>query len=294
MKSKSLYWSITSLMTVLFGSVFFILFYTMIKENMFEAPLAIVLITIIVAIVLVFSSISYFVYKDAPNHGLEPWLWMTIATYVPNFIGLIVYFIMRNNKKKVCGKCSNAFSKELKTCPYCGHDHRLLCPQCKGEVEDDWRVCPHCKEHLPQTSKEVKKSTHAPLIIAVMAIIVLFISFFTGIFISDASPFNEFAIGRVANKTFNSTQSSHMFLTETESKRIHLDEGEKLVVTYECESEKGTITLKLLDEDQKILEVVKEPRSGTLKYEATNSGHVYILLEVKESKGKYKISWEKL
>ncbi|MGG4395890.1 hypothetical protein ABEX25_16440 [Paenibacillus thiaminolyticus] len=39
--------------------------------------------------------IGRFIYKDAARHGMDPWLWATIAVYVPNLIGVILYFVAR-------------------------------------------------------------------------------------------------------------------------------------------------------------------------------------------------------
>ncbi|MBG9792217.1 hypothetical protein ABD76_06760 [Paenibacillus dendritiformis] len=43
--------------------------------------------------------IGRFIYKDAARHGMDPWLWATIAVYVPNLIGVILYFVARSRSE---------------------------------------------------------------------------------------------------------------------------------------------------------------------------------------------------
>lgn len=93
--------------------------------------------------------ISRFVYFDAPKRGMDPWLWMTVAVFVPNLIGLIIYLIVRQSVKNACIKCGKAIQKEFKICPYCGQNQEILCENCKKAVAPDWSTCPYCAHPLP-------------------------------------------------------------------------------------------------------------------------------------------------
>lgn len=103
---------------------------------------------IFVAAILVATAV--FVYKDAPKHGMDPWMWMTIAVFVPNLIGLIIYLIVRKNNtyEKQCINCQKPVNSEFKLCPYCGSEFNTRCPECGREVSKEWVVCPHCSKNL--------------------------------------------------------------------------------------------------------------------------------------------------
>jgi predicted RNA-binding Zn-ribbon protein involved in translation (DUF1610 family) len=88
------------------------------------------------------------VYRDAARRGLDPWLWATVATFVPNLIGVVIYLVMRNQANRVCVSCNKALRADFKLCPYCGKSQELLCPQCRATIATEWKVCPHCGHQL--------------------------------------------------------------------------------------------------------------------------------------------------
>lgn len=86
------------------------------------------------------------VYKDAIKRNMDAWMWTFIATFAPNFIGIIVYFIVRAKKplqKSFCSACGKPLQDDFSICPYCGHKHHA-CKNCRKHLEHDWKVCPYC------------------------------------------------------------------------------------------------------------------------------------------------------
>jgi RNA polymerase subunit RPABC4/transcription elongation factor Spt4 len=88
------------------------------------------------------------VYRDASKRGMDPWLWATVATFVPNLIGVVVYLIVRTQVRRTCISCGKGLQGDFKICPYCGERQELLCPQCSEPVAADWKVCPLCEHAL--------------------------------------------------------------------------------------------------------------------------------------------------
>jgi RNA polymerase subunit RPABC4/transcription elongation factor Spt4 len=80
---------------------------------------------------------------------MDPWLWITVAVFVPNFIGLIIYLIVRQSVKNACVNCGKGIQKEFKICPYCGQNQEIVCENCKKAVAPDWSTCPYCAHPLP-------------------------------------------------------------------------------------------------------------------------------------------------
>jgi RNA polymerase subunit RPABC4/transcription elongation factor Spt4 len=99
------------------------------------------------------------VFKDAAKRGMDPWLWATVAVFVPNLIGVVIYLVARQSYKSACINCGKGIQKDFKICPYCGQNQELVCENCKKTVARDWKVCPYCSHPLSETESETKSET---------------------------------------------------------------------------------------------------------------------------------------
>jgi RNA polymerase subunit RPABC4/transcription elongation factor Spt4 len=88
------------------------------------------------------------VYRDAKRRGMDPYMWATVAVFVPFFVGIIIYLVVRSNGRTICDKCGAAIRSEYKVCPLCGHRREHSCPGCSKTIAEDWKVCPHCEHRL--------------------------------------------------------------------------------------------------------------------------------------------------
>ncbi len=95
-----------------------------------------------------FLVVATLVYRDAARRGMDPWLWATIAAFLPFFIGVVIYLVMRNSAQGRCSQCGRPVRADYRVCPYCGQSQSLQCPQCHEPVAVDWKVCPHCGRSL--------------------------------------------------------------------------------------------------------------------------------------------------
>ena len=132
------------------------------------------------------------VYKDAQKRDLNPVLWSLIVILVPSLIGLIIYLIVRSDKKKIplCPCCGGPVKEEYSVCPNCGNRLKNICRNCSMPLRPEWRVCPNCSAPvieeqnvmpLTQTNKPPKKKNGSLIAIIILAIIVPAL-FVTGIF----------------------------------------------------------------------------------------------------------------
>ncbi len=96
----------------------------------------------------ILATIAAVVYRDARKRGLDPWCWATVATFVPNLIGIVIYLIVRANVKKTCVNCGRGLQGDFVACPYCGRNQETLCPSCRTPVSPQWKVCPFCARPL--------------------------------------------------------------------------------------------------------------------------------------------------
>ena len=88
------------------------------------------------------------VYKDAKKRDMDPYMWATVAVFVPFCLGIIIYLVVRSNGRTTCDKCRATIRSEYKVCPHCGHRREHLCPGCSKTIAAEWKVCPHCERKL--------------------------------------------------------------------------------------------------------------------------------------------------
>jgi len=85
-----------------------------------------------------------YVYADAKRRGMRYVMWTWLAALIPNAIGIILYFILREPLLVYCPKCGARVRQNFPFCPACGNSLAHACPQCRGAVEPGWTHCAHC------------------------------------------------------------------------------------------------------------------------------------------------------
>jgi RNA polymerase subunit RPABC4/transcription elongation factor Spt4 len=90
-----------------------------------------------------------YVYADAKRRGMRYAMWTWLAALVPNGIGIILYFILRDALPKPCPGCSTLVKSGFVFCPHCGTAMKPACPNCGRAVEHGWSNCPECGSKLP-------------------------------------------------------------------------------------------------------------------------------------------------
>lgn len=90
-----------------------------------------------------------YVYADAKRRGMRYVLWTWLVILVPNAIGMILYFVLRDPLPKTCPLCATLVRPSFVFCPACGTAMQPTCPNCSRGVEPGWSNCPHCGAKLP-------------------------------------------------------------------------------------------------------------------------------------------------
>lgn len=101
-------------------------------------------------------SVSLFIYilligyiaGDARRRGMGVVLWVLLAIFIPNAIGVILYFILRNPLLQSCPKCGVRSNPAFPFCPACGAALSQTCPACRSAVESAWSHCARCGVQL--------------------------------------------------------------------------------------------------------------------------------------------------
>jgi len=93
-----------------------------------------------------------YVNRDSKRRGMSPLLWTVVATLIPNALGIILYFILRQPLRSTCPKCGTFVFSGYNFCPQC--NYKLLgpaCPQCQHAVSVTDVYCPYCGISLTRT-----------------------------------------------------------------------------------------------------------------------------------------------
>lgn len=100
------------------------------------------------ALVFTYGFLVSYVYGDSRRRGMRPVLWTLVAAFVPNALGFIAYFILRDPLLQPCPSCGATARRDFAFCPQCGSPLPRVCPSCRRPVEPIWTHCAHCGQKL--------------------------------------------------------------------------------------------------------------------------------------------------
>jgi len=89
-----------------------------------------------------------YVNGDARRRGMRSVMWTLLAIFIPNAIGIILYFILREPLLRGCPGCGTMVSHGFAFCPKCGASLAQACPECRSAVQSEWSHCTKCGARL--------------------------------------------------------------------------------------------------------------------------------------------------
>ena len=89
-----------------------------------------------------------YVYGDAKRRQMRYVMWTLLAIFIPDAIGIILYFILRDPLPKPCPGCGNFVKTGFPFCPHCGTAVRPTCPNCGKPGDPGWTNCPYCGQRF--------------------------------------------------------------------------------------------------------------------------------------------------
>lgn len=99
-----------------------------------------------------FVALIGYVSGDAKRRQMRYVMWTLLAIFIPDAIGIILYFILRDPLPKPCPGCGNPVKAGFTFCPRCGTSVQPTCPNCGKGADATWANCPHCGQRLPTPS----------------------------------------------------------------------------------------------------------------------------------------------
>ena len=103
----------------------------------------------VMLMVSIYALLVGYIVGDARRRGMSPVLWALLAIFIPNAIGIILYFILRDPLLQHCSKCGSAAHASFAFCAVCGEALLKTCPVCHVAVQPGWSHCAHCGASLP-------------------------------------------------------------------------------------------------------------------------------------------------
>jgi hypothetical protein len=101
------------------------------------------LLAVVPCFILTYSLLVGFVYADAKRRRMRHVMWAWLAL-VPYFVGVILYFILRDPLPTPCARCGTEVPQAFAFCPGCGAAVHPTCTQCGKPLQPEWSNCPHC------------------------------------------------------------------------------------------------------------------------------------------------------
>ena len=87
-----------------------------------------------------------YVNQDAGRRGMSRLLWTLIAIFVPNGLGIVLYFVLRKPRIAYCPQCGSVVEPGFSFCPRCRTRLQPVCPHCQRSVNSEDKFCPYCGE----------------------------------------------------------------------------------------------------------------------------------------------------
>jgi RNA polymerase subunit RPABC4/transcription elongation factor Spt4 len=133
----------------LFGAVFvtiFVLFATVVglDHNAPRLPIRCLLGILCGAVLGCYAVLIGYVNQDAGRRNMSRLLWTLISIFVPNGLGIVLYFVLRKPRPAHCPQCDAVVESGFSYCPRCRTRLQPVCPHCQRSVTPSDRFCPYC------------------------------------------------------------------------------------------------------------------------------------------------------
>jgi double zinc ribbon protein len=92
-----------------------------------------------------------YVSRDAGRRNMSRPLWTAVAILIPNGLGIVLYFILRQPLQNRCPQCGAGVQSAFHYCPKCSTKLHPSCPHCQREVQIGDKYCPYCGGALSES-----------------------------------------------------------------------------------------------------------------------------------------------
>jgi Double zinc ribbon/Phospholipase_D-nuclease N-terminal len=96
-----------------------------------------------------------YINRDAGRRGMNRLVWTLLAIFIPNALGIILYFLLRSPLSMLCARCACSVQAGYSYCPRCGESLSSHCPRCQHAIHAGDIFCPYCGNSLTSPEPEV-------------------------------------------------------------------------------------------------------------------------------------------
>jgi hypothetical protein len=123
-----------------------ILFVVVVGRDQHAPPLAVRgLLGVVAGMVLgCYLVLIAYINRDAGRRSMSRLLWTLIAIFVPNGLGIVLYFVLRKPRAARCSQCNAEVEPGFSFCPRCRNRLQPVCPHCQRSVNLGDKFCPYC------------------------------------------------------------------------------------------------------------------------------------------------------
>lgn len=114
------------------------------------------------AVLATWVTLIGYVNRDAGRRGMSRALWTLVGIFVPNGIGLILYFVLRRPLLIVCPQCGTAVAAKANYCPQCSHPLAFMCSHCGHAVGAADAYCLNCGHPLRKGATKLEPMESKP------------------------------------------------------------------------------------------------------------------------------------
>jgi hypothetical protein len=134
-----------SLFTVVFLTVA-VFFVTVMGKDHNAPPVAVrwLLGVLAGAVLGCYAVLIGYVNQDAGRRNMSRLLWTLIAIFVPNGLGIVLYFVLRKPRTAHCPQCNAEVEPNFSFCPRCRRRLQPACPHCQRSLAPGDKFCPYC------------------------------------------------------------------------------------------------------------------------------------------------------
>ncbi len=89
-----------------------------------------------------------YVFADARRRCMRYVLWTWLAALIPNGVGVLLYFVIRDPLPIDCPNCGEKSRPGFVYCPKCGSALKRSCEGCGRGLEAGWSNCAYCGKRI--------------------------------------------------------------------------------------------------------------------------------------------------
>lgn len=105
------------------------------------------------SIVAVMILLIGYVNRDSARRGMNRTLWTLLVIFVPNALGFILYFLVRQPLQIPCGHCGAMLQPNFRFCPKCSTPRFAVCGHCNTPTQPGDLFCNNCGRMLHEPMK---------------------------------------------------------------------------------------------------------------------------------------------